>query len=60
MKNTGNEDEAAIQSNESSEAVKETPQKELVRLRPIRFVDVLKLHYPARQIYAYPLVPFQF
>lgn len=55
---TGDKDEATIQSNESSKAVEETPEIKLVFDGTVRFVDILKLNYPARKIYTYPLVPF--
>ena len=43
---TGAEDQAAIQSNEGSEAVKETLEVKLVLEGTVRFVDTMKLNHP--------------
>ena len=44
--NTCDKDQAAIQSNESSEAVKETLEVKLVLEGTVRFVDTMKLNHP--------------
>lgn len=62
--NTSDEDKAAIQSEEGSEAVEETLQIELVFQGTVGSVHTLKLNHPTRQIHTHPLVPthtkFQF
>lgn len=52
-----NENKAAIQGNESSKAVKEPFQVNLIIQTGMGFAYILKLNYPTWEIDAQPLIP---
>ncbi|KAK8576611.1 hypothetical protein V6N13_032530 [Hibiscus sabdariffa] len=53
---TSDKNKGAIQGNESPDPVKETHEIKLVLDGAVRFVNILKLNHPTRQIYAHPFV----